>query len=183
MRLEGERLSLVPLQPRHTGVLLKWRSDPSILAQLYSDRAPTPEEHRRWLARLRRDGTRREFVIVLREGARPIGTIGLSAIDAIHRKAEYGILIGEHDAEGLGFAREASEVLLRFAFRDLGLNRIYLRVFGGNRRAVALYERLGFRREGVLREDAWKKRRRLDVLLMSLLRNEWQSPRGGGRRP
>lgn len=178
MRLESGRVRLEPMKPRHTELVVRWRSDPSVITQMFSDSAPTPEEHARWLRRIRREGTRREFVIVLREDDQPIGTIGLAGIDPVHRRAEYGILIGERAAQGIGYAREASEILLAHAFGDLHLHRVFLQVFERNRRAVALYERLGFRREGVLREAAWKRGRPVDIVVMAILRPEWIARRG-----
>jgi len=182
MRLEGERIRLEPVTAKHTDLIVRWRSDPGVIAQMFSERAPTEEEHLRWLRRLRREGTRREFVIVLRDGDRPVGTIGLAGIDAVHRRAEYGILIGDRAAEGRGFAREASEILLAYAFDDLRLHRVFLQVFEGNRRAIALYERLGFKHEGVLREAAWKRGRPVNIVVMAILRPEWTA-RGGRRLP
>jgi RimJ/RimL family protein N-acetyltransferase len=63
---------------------------------------------------------------------------------------------------------------LRFAFDELNLHRLQLTAFSYNERAVALYEKLGFRQEGVFREFLQRDGRRHDMILFGLLRHEWE---------
>ena len=167
--ITGERVVLRPIDEHDTEAVLRWRARPDVVAQLFSERAPTRDEHLAWLARLRERDDREEFVIVERATGRSIGTIGLSAIDRRDGRGEYGILIGEPDARGRGLAAEASRLLLEHAFDVLGLHRVYLHVLADNVRALVLYEALGFQREGLLRDHARKDGRFRDVVVMGLL--------------
>ena len=63
---------------------------------------------------------------------------------------------------------------MRFAFDELNLHRVQLTVFSYNERAIALYEKLGFQREGVYREHLQRDGRRYDMYLYGLLRHEWE---------
>jgi UDP-4-amino-4,6-dideoxy-N-acetyl-beta-L-altrosamine N-acetyltransferase len=144
MELRGPRTHLRSLTPAETDLILRWRGDPAVATQLFSERPPSRAEHQAFLDRLRETDERVEFAIVL-AGGTPVGTIGLSHIDRKGGSAEYGILIGEESARGKGIAREASEVMLDYAFNVLGLHRVSLRVFADNHAAIALYRRLGFR--------------------------------------
>jgi UDP-4-amino-4,6-dideoxy-N-acetyl-beta-L-altrosamine N-acetyltransferase len=155
-----------------TDDVVRLRSEPSAHAQLFSNTPPTPNEHRRWLADVDARGDRHEFVIVALETNRVVGTIGLSHIDRRHRRAEYGVLLGEPEARGKGYAADASRLLLRYAFEDLRLQRVFLHVFADNAPALRLYERLGFKTEGCLRQHLVKDGRPRDVLIMGLLATE-----------
>lgn len=166
----GERVLLRPLDERDTDDVLRWRAEPGTLERLFGEVPPTRDEHLAWLARMRAQGDRQEFVIVDRDADRAVGTIGLSHIDRRYRRAEYGILIGEPAARGRGIAREASRLLLDHAFGPLGLCRVYLHVFPDNEPALRLYRRLGFRLEGRLRDHVWKGGRFRDVIVMGLVR-------------
>jgi len=149
--------------------VVRMRADPEVQAQLFSGRPPTIEEHLRWLADVEARGDRHEFMIVERTSGRSVGTIGLSHIDRVNRRAEYGVLIGEPDARGKGLAAEASRLLLAYAFGTLGLRRVYLHVLARNEDAVRLYRRVGFQPEGVLRQHVRKGDEFLDVAVMAVL--------------
>ncbi len=106
---------------------------------------------------------------------RHIGTLGLHHIDQKNRHAELGISIGEKDCSGKGYGQDAIRTLLEWAFGEMNLHRVYLRVFDYNKRAIACYERCGFQHEGRQREmhfhlGAWH-----DALFMSVLAGEFEA--------
>jgi RimJ/RimL family protein N-acetyltransferase len=143
-RLDGTRLYLRPLELQDADLILRWRSLPDVANQLFSEHPPTRAEHEAWYSRLQESDDRIEFIIVALEGEVPIGTIGLSSIDRENGEAEYGILIGDAKWRGIGMASEASEVIFRYAFESLGLQKIRLSLFADNSSARALYDLLGF---------------------------------------
>ncbi len=71
-------------------------------------------------------------------------------------------------------AARRSDLILKYGFNELNLHRIQLTVFEYNERGIALYEKLGFRREGVFREFMLREGRRYDMYLYGLLRREWE---------
>ena len=83
-----------------------------------------------------------------------IGTISLKNIDIQHKKAEYAISVRER-WHGSGVAKEATEMLLKYAFEELKLHRVYLNVLSDNIRAVRFYEKCGFQFEGEFKDDLW----------------------------
>ena len=167
--IEGERVLLRRMCREDTADVVRMRAEPEVQAQLFSERPPTIEEHLRWLADMEARGDRHEFIIVERASGRSVGTIGLSRIDLVNRRAEYGVLIGEPDARGKGLAAEASRLLLAYAFGTLGLRRVYLHVLARNADALRLYRRVGFQPEGVLRQHVRKGDEFLDVAVMAVL--------------
>jgi UDP-4-amino-4,6-dideoxy-N-acetyl-beta-L-altrosamine N-acetyltransferase len=174
LRLVGKKAVLRRLCRDDAEDVVRWRSQPQVADQLFSP-PPTLDEHLRWFEATAGSKSRQEFVICARTAAGevPVGTIGLSLIDARHRRAEYGILLGETLAVGQGLAAEASALLLTHAFETLDLHRVFLQLFHDNVRALRLYERLGFVTEGVLRDHAVRRGAYVDVVVMGLLRDEW----------
>ena len=173
----GSITQLRPLRLDDAERVVRWRNEPFVAEQMFSA-PPTLEDHLRWFDGLSKSTTREEFIICERDdAAKPVGTIGLSAIDRHHRRAEYGIVIGESAALGRGLAADASRLILNYAFDSLGLHRVFLHLFRDNARALRLYERLGFTAEGLLRRHAMRRGEFVDVIVMGLLREEWVAAR------
>jgi RimJ/RimL family protein N-acetyltransferase len=103
----------------------------------------------------------------------PVGVCGLMNLDWPHRQAELGIFIGDGSFRGAGYGAESVRTLVRWSFRTLNLNRVYLRVFEDNAPAIRCYEKVGFRLEGRQRQSRFQDGRYLDTLMMSVLRDEW----------
>jgi RimJ/RimL family protein N-acetyltransferase len=83
-------------------------------------------------------------------------------------------MIGEKDYWNRGYGREVMKLMLRHGFNTLNLHRIWLRVFEHNVRGIRAYEHAGFIHEGRLRQVAFREGRYYDLMVMSVLRPEWQ---------
>jgi RimJ/RimL family protein N-acetyltransferase len=112
------------------------------------------------------------LAICLKEENRLIGGAGLHQIDPIHRRAVFGIFIGDVDEWGKGHATDASRLMIQVAFERLNLRRIELDVHSFNPAAKRVYEKLGFEVEGVRRQHTHHQGRYHDTYLMALLRPE-----------
>jgi RimJ/RimL family protein N-acetyltransferase len=177
MQLNGPRVYLRPLGRDDTELILRWRRDPTIANQLFSDHSPTRSEHEAWFTQLQQRDDRIEFVIVVHEGERPVGTIGLNQINRARGEAEYGIMIGEKEWRGKGIAREASELILHYAFEKLNLQAITLNLFADNAPARLLYQRLGFVENPALAGEREKNGLGRRTMTMQLSRTTWQRQR------
>ncbi|MCC5892716.1 GNAT family protein [Exiguobacterium sp.] len=100
------------------------------------------------------------------------GTVGYNEIDRGIKCGTIGYWLGR-DFQGKGIMSQALETLIDYGFRDLGLNKIEIRVATGNMKSRALPERLGFKEEGVLRDAEWLYDRYVDHVVYGLLRDEW----------
>jgi RimJ/RimL family protein N-acetyltransferase len=114
------------------------------------------------------------FALRALEDDRLIGFVRLYDIVWTHGSALVGISVPAAREQGRGFGRDGLALLLRYAFHELGLHRLWLDVFAYNMRAIHLYERAGFREEGRLREHLQRDGLRWDVVLMGILRSEWE---------
>ena len=86
------------------------------------------------------------------------------------------IAFGDEANRGKGYGYEAMQLLLKFAFHELNLHRVQLTVFEYNIRAIRLYEKMGFVREGTQREFLQRDGRRYDMYFYGLLVHEWEHP-------
>jgi len=75
--------------------------------------------------------------------------------------------------KGKGYGREEMEALFKFAFEELGMNRFWLDVYPDNHIGIKLYESIGMRREGVLRQNYKSERGYLDQIIYSMLKSEY----------
>jgi len=101
-----------------------------------------------------------------------IGFLGLY-LELIHSEAWVGIAIGERDFWGKGYGTDMMNVCLRYAFLELGVQRVSLALNSYNPRALRSYEKAGFRLEGRTRKDILREGKRTDTLWMGILRHEW----------
>jgi UDP-4-amino-4,6-dideoxy-N-acetyl-beta-L-altrosamine N-acetyltransferase len=172
--LQSARLRLRVLEEKDGNKILVWRNQKEIIDQLFSCVGITARQHYDWYEKYVNDDRRLEFIIEIKENSRPIGTAGLNNIDYKNQKAELGIMIGEQDEQGKGYGKEAISILVQYAFNELNLQRIYLKTFYDNERAIELYRKLGFRQEGILRKEIFKNGKFKDVVVMAILREEWK---------
>lgn len=103
-----------------------------------------------------------------------IGMVFLKDINLIHRNAEFAIFIGNETVKGKGYATEATLKALDFAFNNLNLNRVFLKVQEDNSSAIKLYQKCNFTQEGVLRKSVFKNGTYLDEVVMSVLKSEYK---------
>jgi RimJ/RimL family protein N-acetyltransferase len=113
------------------------------------------------------------FMIRKLDDDRLIGEIDLGGMSLNHGDGFVGISIGEREFWGKGYGTEAMDLILRFAFLELNLQRISLDVFEYNPRAIRSYEKAGFIHEGRQRGMLNRDGQRYDLLFMGILRDEW----------
>jgi RimJ/RimL family protein N-acetyltransferase len=112
------------------------------------------------------------FGIELTKEKKLIGLSMLKNIDIIFRKAEFAIFIGDAEERGKGYAKSATLQTLHIGFDKYHLHRIFLHVQENNQSAIKLYEKLGFIREGILRESIYKNGKYINEIVMSILEDE-----------
>ena len=102
-----------------------------------------------------------------------IGSLAFTNIDWRNRSSEFGIMIGDKAYWNQGYGTEAVRLLVKHGFNTLNLNRIFLHVFENNPRAIRAYEKVGFVHEGKLRQAEFKDGIYIDILVMSILKDEF----------
>lgn len=167
--LAGARIALTELRKDDAELLFGWINDPCTV-RFNAPYSPIHEPgHLAWLERITSDPSRVIFGIRKIEHSRLIGVVQLIDIHPVHRSAELVIRIGSESDRGRGYGTEAVQIAKAFAFRDRNLQRISLRVFADNVRAVTAYEKAGFQQEGLLRRAAFIDGRWSDEIAMAAL--------------
>ncbi len=152
-------------------LIIKWRNTDFVRQNFIYRKPFTIEGHRGWVETMVKTGKVVQFIICTKEG-RPIGSVYLRDIDREHKKAEYGIFIGEEDALGKGYGTLAAEGMLAYAFEELKLHKVMLRLLEGNDRARKSYEKAGFVQEAYLKDEVFLDGEFRDVILMAQLAPE-----------
>ncbi len=124
-------------------------------------------------AKFQREGLEFHTAIRLVEDDMLIGMIGLKQIDLKDKKAEIGYWIGKQ-FWGKGYGTQAASLMSGYGFGVLNLNRIYAKTFDFNRGSLRVLEKVGFVREGILKQDTYHKDRYVDEVLLGLLSKDFK---------
>ncbi|WP_308637204.1 GNAT family N-acetyltransferase [Paenibacillus silvisoli] len=136
----------------------------------------TRDQIEAWLRKIGTPSEERvDLLIVLEETGELLGEVVLNEMDAANRSANIRIAIQGTQHRGRGFGTEAMRLMLRHGFDALGLHRIHLGVYAFNPRAIHVYEKLGFKREGVQRDVLYQDGAYHDLILMAILEDEFRA--------
>ncbi len=176
--LFGKRLRLRAIEKEDLPRFVAWLNDPEVTRHLVFHAPMSLLQEEKWHERVLQQDSAEQPLVIERdaaEGWTPIGNISLMSIDWVNRSTELGIFIGEKAFWNQGYGGEAIELMLRFGFDNLNLNRIFLRVDETNLGGIHCYEHAGFILEGRQRQAKFEDGQYIDLLQMSVLRSEWQS--------
>jgi ribosomal-protein-alanine N-acetyltransferase len=169
------RVYLRALEPDDYETTYPWRLDEEIWANVVGPKYFVSMEYeKRWVSdTILSPGNSLKLAICLKEDHKHIGLVSLTNIDRSNGVAQCSILIGEKSLWGKGLGTEAILLILHHGFYTLGLTRIEARQLLSNRASVRLFEKCGFRIEGVLRKAVFKDGRHRDLNQLSILREEF----------
>ncbi len=111
------------------------------------------------------------YLIETVEDSKVLGHVGLYDIDFRVRKAEFAILIAGEDNQGKGYGSLCTKFMIDYAFDELNIRKINLSLLSENKRAISMYNKIGFVQEGILKNDQYKNGKYHDVILMALARS------------
>lgn len=169
--IRGKRVVLRAIEREDLPNYVEWLNDPAVLEYFGRNVPLSLAQEEQWYEQMLGDSSVQNFAVEF-EG-RHVGGAGFSKIDGRNASAEVGLFIGLSELWDQGLGGDVLQALVRFGFEQMNLHRIYLRVFTGNKRAVHLYEQVGFRHEGRWRDAEYRDGRYHDMLWMSILRDEW----------
>jgi RimJ/RimL family protein N-acetyltransferase len=173
--LEGEKVRLRPVREDDLPHFQRWLNDPDVLQWLTLPKGPTMEEEREWWEAEQRNPDDILWAIETLDG-RLLGDLALRP-NPVARWADLGIAIGEKALWGRGYGSDAIRTVLRHAFTGMGLNRVSLTTDEHNSRALRCYQKCGFVREGLMRQQRLVDGQFRNSVLLGVLREEFLGAR------
>jgi RimJ/RimL family protein N-acetyltransferase len=180
----GELVRLTSEEPEAAAKAeVRWQRDSEFVRLADSDpiRFSSEKKIKEWYEKRSEKGPKPErypFNVRTLAEDKLIGFFGLY-VDLIHGEAWVGIGIGERDFWSKGYGTDMMKICLRYAFLELGVQRVSLGLHEYNPRALRSYEKAGFKLEGHTRKDVLREGKRTDTFWMGILREEWQEQNGG----
>ncbi|MBN1217141.1 MAG: GNAT family N-acetyltransferase [Candidatus Lokiarchaeota archaeon] len=157
-------------------LLNKWRNDDEIYKFTGGNKYFISTEYdKKWIEKkIFNKQSNIYLAICLKENNDLIGYLSIINIDYRNRKAEWGgIIIGEKAMQNKGLATEAGHLMLKYIFEEINLNRFYGFWLDNNKASLKMAEKLGFKREGLLRSSVYKLNSYHDQVIMSILKEEY----------
>ncbi len=177
----GECIRFRTIERDDLPIFVKWLNDPDVKPGIgvYLPFSIADEEE--WYRMMNeRTASEHNLAIELKEMTpqgeetwKLIGSCGFFNVDQRNASAEFGIMIGDKSYWNKGYGTEAVRLLVKHGFLTINLHRIYLRVLETNPRAIRAYEKAGFTHEGRQRQADYKEGRYIDLLVMSMLQEEF----------
>jgi RimJ/RimL family protein N-acetyltransferase len=174
--LKSDTISLTSVTSADLPILIQWYQDTEFL-RLFDALPAAPKTEsslKEWIDHASTSHNCYLFGIRRNDDQQLLGFVELDGILWNHRVCGLAIAIGEKELRGKGLGQNAMKLVLEFAFHELNLHRVQLTVFDYNSQAIKLYEKLGFKHEGIYRDFIQRDGQRYNMHLYGLLQNEWK---------
>jgi RimJ/RimL family protein N-acetyltransferase len=172
--LEGDIVYCRGLEQADAAAMSSWLNDDDVTQLLYQGLRPmSPAAVWDVWSREAADNNTISFAVCRKDDDAFVGTTGIYDLQWVMRSASFRVFIGDKRSWDRGIGSECARLMLRYGFGKLNLNRIWLGVNAANERAVRAYEKAGFAREGLLRQEQFRNGRYYDVVRMAVLRDEY----------
>jgi UDP-4-amino-4,6-dideoxy-N-acetyl-beta-L-altrosamine N-acetyltransferase len=170
--INWQECRLRPMTESDLEQVLEWRNHPDVRRHMITRREIGMDEHREWFQRCQRTGSR-QLLLFQCQGV-DLGFVGFSRVQD-QRASEWGFYLAPGAPKGTG--NKLGGAAVRHAFELLNVHKIFGHTLGTNTRGIRFHQRMGFRVEGLLREQHFDGEQYQDVVCFGLLRDEWlQTP-------
>ena len=173
--LKGKIVGLTAIERSDIEQLRMWRNDTQLRKFFREYRELNSDQQKKWFEKIVIND-RQTIIMSIRSlnNKKLLGCCGLVYIDWIHRHAELSIYIGYKNAyiDKIGYAEESCILLLKYGFKELGLNKIYSEIYEFDKQKKVLFEKLGFQKDGILRKNYFYEGRWWNSMIYSILTEE-----------
>ena len=172
--LNGKTVYLRLLAQEDLRDRVAWINDRENIQTLLFDWPTSYDKTLRWFNNAVLDNTKLHLSIVDKETDELIGMTGLLNIDRINHHAQFYLTIGNRAYRGRHLPDEVIPLVLEYGFTELELKRVYLYTLPNNQRARHVYERNGFKLDGILRQQVYCRGQQQDLYVHSILKSEFE---------
>lgn len=176
--IKGKTVSLRALELEDLKQAKEWRNLEEFRKHFREHRELNSVHQENWFQRMNQSQTDYMFGIIENKTKALIGVCGLIYVNWINRSADYSFYIGKDQAyiDQSGLAEEASQLLIRYGFQELNLNKIWMELYEFDQAKISFFqEKFKFKKDGTLRQNAFKEGRYWDSIIISLLQSEFAS--------
>lgn len=167
-----QEVTFIELEEAHLELVREWRNSPDVSQYMYTESEISIEDQLNWFKVLQKDTTKKYWIIANRD--KLIGVVNLVNIHAQFESASWAFYIGDVTTRGGGIGAKIEYAVLNYVFDELKLNKLMCEVFVSNDAVIKLHEKFGFRREAYYRNHIPKAGKFLDVVGLSILKDEWE---------
>lgn len=172
-------IALRPIDPeRDVDAVLGWINDPEVTRNFaaFSDAPVTRDAELAFLRGVAASPTDRLYAVVAEDTGAVIGTAGIHKIYWPARNGRIGLMIGHRALHGRGIGTAALRALVAVGFGELGLHKLWAVHYADNQRMAHLFGKLGFVREGLLRDEYFHRGAFHDMVRWSRLAGDPPAP-------
>ena len=172
--LKGKYVGLRAIEENDLSQLLLWRNQPNYRRYFREYRELSQTNQRSWFdSKVLNDKSTEMFSIVDVNTGELLGACGLCYIDWINRNADFSIYIGKDDLYiDEKYAIETAQVMMKYGFEELNLHRLWSEIYSFDEAKKVMFDRLGFKLEGVHKETHWTEGRWCDSLFYGYVLND-----------
>lgn len=174
MLIYGEKITLRAVEASDNNMLLSLINDPETEMMIGGSSWPISEaDQLSWFEKQEKTQDILRCIVVAKESERAVGTVILSDINQKNGTAQIHIKMSKDGGRGKGYGTDAIKSILRYAFDELRLNCIYAEILSYNEISKHLFEKCGFKQEGVLRARVYKSGAYIDVMSYSAVKSDF----------
>ena len=171
----GNRIYLSPLSKKDITLnVLKWLKDREVTKYIESESPKALRGLKLFYGEIINNKNNKIYAIYVKKDKKHIGNIKLGNINRKHAFADIAIMIGDKNYWGKGYCQESIAVLLKYAFKKLGLHKIFLSVCEKHKAARRAYSKVGFKTEGRLRKVYYHDGKHFDRIYMGILKEDFR---------
>ena len=174
--IQGSSIYLRPVGLDDAVIIREWHNDPELkkLARVGEKKTTLKQEKEDIKAALK-SSNQVYHLIIVKSDDNPIGFIRFNYIDKYSGNAWLRMTIGDKKSQGKGYAQDALHCYLKWMFNKLGIHRVTLECYSTNLRAIKFYKKIGFKKEGVLREAVFINKKYHDIISFGILRKDFKN--------